>query len=184
MDINGNMQKNNKVKGYIAYHKEVPYGIWDDEIWNPLQANTENNGIISEYGGYRDNDGDNISEWNPLFAETTCVYWIWKHHPKDCKYVLFTQYRRRFDIHTAEELDALFEKNKVLTMVPLTFTVSVADQYRRCHNAEDLAKAKEILLRLHPEYEQSWEQYIERACHLFYSNGFITGEEDFKKYCE
>ena len=73
---------------YVIYHKEVPYGIWSNEIWTPLQVGVENHGKITEYGGCYDNEGDNISIWNPNFAELTGLYWIWsnltgkKYQPK------------------------------------------------------------------------------------------------------
>ena len=43
---------------------------------------------------------------------------------------------------------------------------------------------KEIVHRLHPDYDQSWNYFIENGKVLFYSNGFIMKEEDYAKYCE
>lgn len=183
MGINGNMQKSKIVKGYIAYHKEVPYGVWNSDIWTPIQANTEKNGKITTYGGVYDNEGeDNISAWNLLFAETTCLYWIWKNHPKDCKYVAFTQYRRRFDIHSEEELDKIFTQYRVIAARPLP--LSVKTQYCKCHNAGDLEWIKEIIHRLYPEYDESWDKYIENGRLLFYSNGAAFRKDEYDKYCE
>lgn len=178
------MQKNNKIKGYMAYHKEVPYGIWNEEILTPIQANAENNGKITTYGGVYDNEGENISKWNDLFAETTCIYWIWKHLPEDCKYVLFTQYRRRFDVHTAEAVEEVFKESDAILAEPLFFGCSIRGQYNTCHNPEDLERIKNIVIRLYPEYEKSWQDYVENGHYLFYSNGLALRAEDYKKYCE
>lgn len=167
----------------ILYHKEVPYGIWDDELWTPLQANTENNGIISEYGGYRDNEGDNISEWNPLFAEITCVYWLWKHLTGK-KYAGVTQYRRRFDIHTFEDIEEIFKQGDVIAAAPLMFTETARRQYETCHSKQDLDLVETIVKELYPEYADAWNEYINNGNLLFYSNGFILKEEDYARYCE
>lgn len=185
MDINGSMQKSKRVKGYIFWHKEVPYGIWSDEIWTPIQANTKNNGRIETYGGIADNEGvDNISYWNPFYAETTCMYSIWKNHPKDCEYIMQTQYRRRFDIHSEEDLDNMFEKHNVLAAAPLYLASTVAQQYVSCHSPEDLPKIKQILLNLYPEYEESWVKHIENGHLLFYSNGAAFRKDDYDRYCK
>ena len=169
--------------GYIAYHKEVPYGIWNEDFWTPIQANAENAVKITAYGGVYDNEGTNISAWNPLFAETTCLYWVWKHH-KPCKYVLFTQYRRRFDIHTVEELDIMFKQHNVVAVLPLCLRQTLREQYEICHNRFDLLYVKGIIQTLYPEYMDSWNKYIENGHHLFYSNGIIMKAKDFDTYCE
>lgn len=179
------MKKSERVKGYIFWHKETPYGVWNDEIWTPIQANTEENGRIETYGGVADNEGeDNISEWNNFFAEATCMYWIWKNHPKDCDYILQSQYRRRLDVHTEAELDEIFKNHKVLVAAPTSFGCTVFNQYAACHSKEDLFKIKKILYELYPEYKHSWIQYIEGGKFLYYSNGVSMRKEDYDAYCK
>lgn len=178
------MEKSKRVKGYIFWHKEVPYTIWDDDIWVPIQAGTESNGRIGIYGGIADNEGaDNISYWNPFYAETTCMYSIWKNHPKDCEYIMQTQYRRRFDIHSEETIDELFKEHDVVAAAPICMSSTVAQQYSYCHSPFDLPKLKKVLLSLYPEYERSWEAFIENGHLLFNSNGFIMKESDYDRYC-
>lgn len=164
----------------ILYHKEVPYGLWDNEIWTPLEVGAALREPVYDFG-YRDNEGDNISEWNLLFAETTGIYWNWKHLTGK-KYAGQVQYRRRFYIGSEEELDKIFSQYRVIAARPLP--LSVKTQYCKCHNAGDLEWIKEIIHRLYPEYDESWDKYIENGRLLFYSNGFIMKEEDYAKYCE
>ena len=47
----------------IFYHKEVPYGIWEDEIWTPLEVGASLREKVYDFG-FRDNEGENISKWN------------------------------------------------------------------------------------------------------------------------
>lgn len=178
------MEKSKRVKGYIFWHKEVPYGIWNDEIWTPIQAGAAVNGRNGIYGGIADNEGENISAWNGFYGEITCMYNIWKRYPKDCEYIMQTQYRRRFDIHSEETIDELFKEHDVVAAAPIAISSSLSYQYAACHSPEDLPKVKEILLNLYPEYKESWERYIEKGNLLFYANGLIMKRLDYDKYCK
>lgn len=167
----------------ILFHKKVDYPLWEnEEIWTPLEVGAALRDRVYEFGS-RDNEGENISKWNDLFAETTGIYWLWKHLTGK-KYAGQVQYRRRFDIHTEKDLDELFSKVKVIAAAPIRFGCSIRGQYNYCHNPEDMERIKNIIFRLYPEYEESWDKYIENGHVLFYSNGFIMLEEDFKRYCE
>lgn len=62
---------------------------------------------------YADDEGDNISKFNPDLAELTAAYWIWKHAPQT-KYKGLCHYRRIFCLPEqtavaleAENIDAL-----------------------------------------------------------------------------
>lgn len=177
------MEKSKVFRGYIVYHKEVPYGVTNNELYTPIQANAAKNGKITAYGGVYDDEGDNISEWNTVFAETTCLYWIWKHHP-ECKYVGFYQYRRRFDIQTEEQLEDIFKKHKAVAVWPLRFNAPIRWQYGACHSIKDLDRVEMIVKRLYPDYAESWDKYINNGCELHYSNGVVMAAKDFDAYCE
>lgn len=178
------MEKSNRVKGFIAFHKEVPYDVWDSNIWTPIQVNSCNSERIKIYGGVADNEGvDNISYWNPFYAETTALYWIWKNLTMGGEFVMFCQYRRRFNIHSEETIDELFKEHDVVAAAPIYMSSTVAQQYSYCHSPFDLPKLKKVLLSLYPEYERSWEAFIENGHLLFYSNGFIMTESDYDRYC-
>lgn len=185
--MNGDIQKSKKAKGYIMYHKKLPYGVWNDEIWTPLQCGTDNNGPILDYPGWHDNEGHNISKWNPLFLELTAMYYFWWNvlpQWPECEYVLQCQYRRRFDIKSIEQLDEIFATHDVITCQPLNLALTVAQQYSFCHSTEDIERAERIVKELYPDYEEDWGKYISSGHTLYYSNGIILKTPDFIKYCD
>ena len=67
------MEKSKEVQIYIIGHKEVDYGYWDNSIYTPLQVG---GGMYKQFLPLRDNTGDNIAEWNPIYAENTGIYWL------------------------------------------------------------------------------------------------------------
>lgn len=168
----------------ILFHKAVPYGIWDDEIWTPLECGAALREPVYYDFGLRDNVEPtvdmNISEWNNLFAETTGIFFNWKHLDNK-KYAGNVQYRRRFDIRTYEQLEDMFKEHNVITTYPLK--LQVKSQYGRCHNVGDLEWIKEIVVRLYPDYERDFVRYIDNGRLLWYSNGFLMREEEYADYC-
>lgn len=179
------MEKSNLVKGFIFFHKEVPYGIWSDEIYTPLQVNTDEIGRISVYGGVADNEcEDSISRWNNLWAENTGTYYIWKTLPQDCKYVVQMQYRRRLDIRTEDEINKIFERYKAVVPQPIFFQVgTLRTQYAACHSVLDLERGEKIVKRLYPEYCEDFDRHINHGKEIYNSNGFALRAEDYKAYC-
>lgn len=170
----------------ILYHKKIDYPLWDNEVWTPLEVGAALREPLYDFG-LRDSvdpaTEENISAWNAFFAETTGIFWNWKHLD-DKKYAGNIQYRRRFNINTFEELENIFAEHNVIAAEPLNLVVSVKRQYALCHNATDMDILKKIVLRLFPDYKESWNKYIENGRRLYYSNGFIMKEEDYARYCE
>lgn len=171
------MDKRTDINVYILTHKELEYGIWDNSLYTPLQV-----GFADDLYSCRDNTGDNISEWNPLFLELTGIYWIWKniHTPfkGNC------QYRRRLEIPEDFDFEELFKDAKVLAPKPLQLGCPVLMQYALFHNPYDIVTCKNALLELYPDYEDAWNKYIVNGHTLFYSNGFVMRAEDYDTYCE
>lgn len=159
------------------------YPLWDNEIWTPLEVGAALREPVYE-GNLRDNgDIDNISEWNGYFAENTGIYYNWKHLTGK-KYAGNVQYRRRFNINSFEELENMFADHNVIAAQPLFFNCSVKQQYIFCHNRTDMDIFKSIISNIFPEYIESWDKYVENENRVYYSNGFIMKEEDYKNYCE
>ena len=164
---------------YIVGHKPVEYGIWDNDLYQPIQVGTN-----EDFSNVRDNTGDNIACWNELYAENTALYWIWKNRPKDLKYIGICQYRRRLEFDEDFDFDELFESYDVVSCMPLMMFPSVMHQYAYCHSPLDMKLLSFIIEREYPEYLDSFSKFIADGWFLFNSNGFIMRAEDFDRYCE
>ena len=79
-----------KIFIYVLTHKKFDYD--DDGLHVPLL-----NGSASQdedFGYFRDDSGDNISNLNKYYAELTGEYWVWKNSKADI--IGFCHYRRYF----------------------------------------------------------------------------------------
>jgi lipopolysaccharide biosynthesis glycosyltransferase len=84
------MQKNIKI--LISCHKETDYV--QSHIMKPIQVGCANSKVHLP-DMLHDDQGDNISELNPLYCELTAQYWAWKN--LDADYYGFCHYRRYFN---------------------------------------------------------------------------------------
>lgn len=191
------MEKRSDIQIYIAFHKPMDYGIWDNSLYTPVEAGAAfREPIYEQY--QRDNTGDNISEWNHIYLENTVVYWVVTHNPlqvelseddqkvvlgSKLKYLGFCQYRRRLEFPEDENFDDIFSQYDLVAVQPLYFP-NVRRQYEFCHSKEDIDLAESIVKRLYPEYSESWDRYINKGTQLLYSNGYIMRHSDFIKWYE
>lgn len=172
------MNKREDITIYILSHKEVEYGIWDNELYTPIQM-----GNRESYTAVRDNTGDNVSEWNEIYAENTGIYWIWKNCHS--KYKGQCQYRRRLEFPVDTNFDDIFSNYDIITCSPLKLQVTIADQYRKLHCPKDFEIIEGILKRKEPQFAFSFDQVFNgNDVFLFYSNGFIMPAEKYDAYCE
>lgn len=79
-----------KVKILVAHHK--PGLVISNNVYMPIQVGKEKSTYDLNIIG--DNEGDNISLYNPVFCEMTAVYWAWKNLSAD--YIGLCHYRRYF----------------------------------------------------------------------------------------
>lgn len=175
------MEKRKDVEGYILCHKKLDYGVWDNALYTPLEVGAHyHEEPVAEL---RDNTGDNISATNPYFLELTGMYWIWKNHRKDTKYILQCQYRRRFEFPEDFNFDTIFTDHDAIACTPLRMP-SVRLQYCVCHSYTDMQVLEKVVKDLYPEYSDDFDEYITYGTKLYYSNGLIMRTEAFDKYCE
>ena len=174
------MEKRTDAQIYIYTHKPLDYGIWDNQLYTPLEVGAYYREPVEKV---RDNRGDNMSEWNPILAETTGTYWIWKNAPKDLKYIGTCQYRRRIEFPEDENFDELFNKCDVVAVEPIE-NCNPWLQYTWCHSERDMKDLKAAIVDLYPDMLQDFERYIEAGSKIFYSNSFILRHEDFDEYCK
>ena len=126
--------------------------------------------------GLRDSDvEDNISEWNPVYAELTGIYYIWKNDHDEIKGS--HQYRRWLPL-----TEGIPEGYKVRTCKPLNLSYTVRQQYSAFHSQKDLYQVTKILDAYFPEYLDTWLKVLDGHT-LYYSNGFAMHGEDYDRYC-
>ena len=79
------------LKIFVSCHK--PAKMFESDVFVPIQLGAKN--VKTKLKGMIcDNDGDNISELNPMYCEMTAQYYVWKNVNLD--YYGFCHYRRYF----------------------------------------------------------------------------------------
>ena len=167
-------------------------------------AALDEKGIVCDY---RDDDGENISALNPVYNELTVLYWAWKNYDKlgDPDYLGLMHYRRYFYFNTSrpdvrlltdapqerfyeksrlstEWLECYLEKSDFICPRPSRRT-SVRLHYAMTHDAADLDRAVAVLKRLHPDYAEAADEYLEGSDNYFF-NMFVFPREIFFRYAE
>ena len=152
-----------------------------------------------------DDEGENISAWNPTYNEMTVAYWAWKNAALlgDPDYVGLMHYRRYF-YFDARVRDALLrtdvpkevfaEKAKLseeyaeLLLSHCDFIAprparrrSVEKQYALSHDKNDLLLVSEIITEKCPEYLAAAEKYF-KGKDCFFFNMFIFPKDIFRRY--
>ena len=80
------------IRIFVTAHKRV--SVPDSLILQPVQVGPGNKG--DRFVDYlHDDEGENISDLNPMYCELTTQYWAWKNVRSD--YVGFCHYRRYFN---------------------------------------------------------------------------------------
>lgn len=175
-----NSVKRQDAQIYVYNHKPLDYGVWDNALYTPLEVGAFYREPYMEQ--MRDNaERDNISAANPLFAENTGLYFVWKHcNPSEFKGVC--QYRRRLEFPYDFDFRKAFKDYDAIACVPLN--VSVRAQYSGCHCPQDMEILEMVVKGLYPDYADAWDKYINNGTKLYYSAGLVMRTEDFDAYCE
>lgn len=77
---------------FVSCHKDVD--LFDSEILQPVQVGASKAGWRFPWA-LQDDEGENVSELNPMYCELTAQYWAWKN--VDCERYGFCHYRRYFN---------------------------------------------------------------------------------------
>ncbi|TPF85532.1 glycosyltransferase [Bifidobacterium sp. UTCIF-37] len=86
-----------RIKLFVSAHK--PAAVPDGASIVPIQVGAANAPRLFE-DMLHDDEGENISEKNPMYCELTAQYWAWKN--ADADYYGFCHYRRYFDFTELE----------------------------------------------------------------------------------
>ena len=171
------------IKIIIAAHKECP--LPDGDIYIPLHVGAACNDQILPYT--RDDSGDNISAFNPLFCELTGLYWAWKNLEYD--WLGLVQYRRFFasGIHKRviqqDELSPLLEKYKVFVPRKRHYYIeTVYSHYDHTFDGRQFDQARQVISEKYPEYVEDYDFFVnQRSAYLF--NMMIMPRHLIDLYC-
>lgn len=87
-----NMYDNQPIRIFITTHKKVD--VPSGHILQPVQVGLQPGSPRFPWA-FHDDEGDNISDKNPMYCELTTQYWAWKNI--DAEYYGFCHYRRYFN---------------------------------------------------------------------------------------
>ncbi len=179
------------IKILVATHKE--YQMPEDSIYLPIHVGKENSMLSLPFTG--DNTGEHISAKNPYFCELTALYWAWKN--LDADYIGLAHYRRHFTyrkpkpfcsnkfpyILNSSEAETLLSRHSILLPKQRNYIIeSNYTQFIHAHPAESLARTKDILAELFPDYLPSFDLVMNRTkAHRF--NMFIMKKTLLHAYC-
>ena len=128
-----------------------------------------------------DDTGDNISERNRRYSETTALYWMWKNAKSD--WLGLCHYRRLFI-----DLDGIVDKLQqvdvdALLPLPTLCEHSVFEDYLLKHIPTVWQPMMAVLKKHSPEYYEAAKDIFEAK--IFYaSNMFILRREVLNDLCE
>ena len=178
----------NSVAIFCIYYGQKELPLYSSDCIFPIQAGSAIYGPRA--GALRDDEGENISIKNRVWAELTAHYWIWKHylpfHPK-LKYVGFCHYRRFFDFarpaskylphlgfnRFSKGFSERYSEKRILSAVgDADIIVPAPSRYSRMlktnldhyryggHSEKDLRALIEIIKRDHPDYVEDVEAFL------------------------
>lgn len=167
---------------FTMTHKkfEVPA----DKLYQPLQVGSA---LSQDLGYWRDDEGENISEWNRYYSELTGFYWIWKNYKKD-DYIGTCHYRRYLinreeKVFTEKEYEALLQEYDLITTLRVQLNNSYHYGFAANHNIAALDMTGEVIRELYPEYYENFEKLV-WGNETYFGNILVTSHALFDAYTE
>ena len=183
---------------YVISHK--PYKMVESKIFTPIYTKREI--VPNDYNVLCSDEGDNIASENPLYAEFSTYYWVWKNREIP-KYVGFFQYRRYISFKDnvtgtnnlseviykygwdAEGLESILEDCDVLVPTSLNFRMfglgNMWTQHNMWHKSSYLNTALEIIKQKYSDYEVDCYAAL-FSTEVYYINLFIMRGDLFNTY--
>ena len=176
-----------KVRIIVAAHKE--FQMPEDKIYLPVHVGAAGKESI---GYQRDDEGDNISDLNPLYCELTGLYWAWKN--LDADYKGLVHYRRYFKgkgkgnspfdkVLSGKELRFLLRKYKIIVPRKRRYYIeTLYSHYEHTHYEEEMIETRKIISEIYPEYLSSYDKTMNRTWGYMF-NMMIMSSELLDEYC-
>ena len=166
---------------YTIAFKKPPYALLDNSLYSVIEAGSA---LHQRHFAICDNTGDNISSLNPIYAEHTATYWLWKNRDTDFRFIGQMQYSKWLKYSETTDFDAIFQDYNVILPTPIRWddwTLEI--QWKYWHMPEFFDAATEIINEKFPEYSDAWRDYVLNGHEIYYSAGFIMPTETFDIYC-
>lgn len=168
------------VKIIVASHK--PYEMPSDKIYLPLHVGAAGKESI---GYQRDDEGENISSFNPYLCELTGLYWAWKNLSED--YIGLVHYRRHFAMDGKtieyEQLKPYLGKIKIFTPKKRWYVIeTLQSHYEHTHFSEHIKIAREVIMEKHPDYENAFDKVMKQRWGYMF-NMMIAERNIMNDYC-
>ena len=156
---------NQGIRIFVTAHKRV--SVPDSLILQPVQVGPGNKD--DRYVDYlHDDEGENISNLNPMYCELTTQYWVWKNVRSD--YVGFCHYRRYFNF-----ADIFYDENPYGEVMDGSIDEAAVKKYglddetiRKCVSGYDIITTGFHDLRQFPGDAGTPRQQYEAAERLHY----------------
>lgn len=189
---------------YVVTHKPFDYDI--PEGYVPILVGADYNANPRKY--LVDNTGDNISSQNKNFNELTALYWMWKNSEDDP--IGLSHYRRYFTEHSfggkiggrnamylwllmagktkpiseSKLNDLLITYDWVVAYPENNSKESAWDHYAHNHHESDLVATRNAIVKLYPEYTDSFDEYMREPARMSPYNMFYTHRQQMDDYCK
>lgn len=186
------------IKILVATHKK--YWMPTDNVYLPIQV-----GAIKkeeDFGYLKDNTGYNISIKNPNYCELTALYWAWKN--LKCDYIGLCHYRRYFAhktrkhsliekknaIYLRKDYENILKKYDIILVRPTiikpnkenNYIKNGLDEYYLHHNKKDLDIVKSIIIKMYPDYINSFNKVMNNNI-FYFGNMFVMRKSLSDSYC-
>lgn len=189
MLLHGRKLKENESEVRSILKIFMAFSIWDSKEaelshapWIcPIQVGTKLS--RRKMGSVSDDTGDNISQYNSLFAEMTGAYWIWKNEMSS-EYKGLCHYRRHFVI-TKEEILAL-RQNRIDVLLPTPRYVPGGIRNMFLEETPVKSRVFESMLfavsELYGDERDKLEAYLDSR--FYYPNNMVVAKRDiYDRYC-
>lgn len=171
------------VATFTFCHKKVNYEIEDIPLEVGAACRDEHCATL------RDDNYFNISRKNPIYAEVTGVFYLWKNrHQIDM--LLTQQYRRVLDVKP-EDKRPIIESGKIIACKPLVLARgTLKNHFINCHSEKYWELFKEAVHMTAPQYDEAFVKWLETSsspenpAKIYYSCGMGMYKSDFDRYCE
>jgi glycosyltransferase involved in cell wall biosynthesis len=167
LDNAQNKSNNDNIDIYIATHKDFKPLI-TKSIYKVVNMQKINNDV-----------------WNGIkgrfYSEIMSYFYV----AENCKlkeYIGFCHYKKYWEfLDEIPDIDNLIKKYGVIAAKRIKFSNSIKEQYKLCHNIEDLYIISGILAEKYPNYVNTWNSFLNSDL-MFPYNMFIMKKEEFLEY--